>query len=259
MENKIVLVITRSKDYWYNNKITSYKVNPWVIHLRELWNSFFNYKIIDFCNDLRDISSSNYLKNKFDEILLYSEIDPKYNDLWLLDKKIIDYHKDSILIPLDEDDWIDPSLASILRGIETDKTFFVWNYYKTIRGYEFEPFKNNERGRGWTIPSSWAVRGFDNFIHRDGHLKIKENEFNDIYFIRNPLGVKVEHAGSLGFLTKTVRKNWGKEEEWMNVIISKIRGDLTVEGNEYPEVFQDQFKKYKELLQKLLKSKKKNI
>ena len=50
MDNKIVLIIRRNADYWYYNKISKYKLNVNMIRLRELWDSFFNYKIIDFCN-----------------------------------------------------------------------------------------------------------------------------------------------------------------------------------------------------------------
>ncbi len=256
MSNKIILIIRRSKDYWLYNKINSDKLNPHVQPIIKLWDSFFNLKIMDFRNKIREIASSVYLDNKFDLIFLHSYIDPgKTKEQNEIKNEL---YKDSIIVPMDEDDWVDPSLASILREIETDKTFFVWNYYKTIREYEFEPFKKG-RERGWTMPCSWAVRGFDTFLKRHNHLKIKENEFNDIYFIRKPLGAKVEHAGSLGFLTKTVRKNWEKEDKWMNVIVSKIRGDLTISEEKFPISFQEQFKKYKKLLKELLESKKKNV
>ena len=253
MENKIILVIRRSKDYWLDNKICTDKLNPHVQPIIKLWNSFFNLKVMDFRNQLREIASSTYLNNKFDLIFLHSYIDlnrgKEQNDF----KN--ELYKDSIIVPMDEDDWIDPSLAEILRNIETDKKFFVWNYYKTIREYEFESFKNGI-GRGWTIPCSWAMIGYESFLKRHNHLVVNEEEFKKIYFIKKSLTMKVEPIASVGFLKKVVRKNWEKEDEWMNVIVSKIKGDLTVKGNEYLEVFQNQWKKYKKLLKELLNSRK---
>ncbi len=256
MEKQIILIIRRSKDYWLYNKVNSDKLNPHVQPIIKLWDSFFNLKIMDFRNQLREIASSTYLNNKFDQIFLHSYIDPdrtkEQNNL----KN--ELYEESIIVPMDEDDWIDSSLAEILKDIGTDKKFFIWNYYKTIREYKFEPFKNG-RERGWTIPCSWSIRGYASFLKRHNHLRINEEEFSDIYFIKKPLAMKVEHIASVGFLKKVVRKNWKKENKWMNVIVNKIKGDLTVKGNEYPEVFQIQFKKYKNLLKELLESKKKNV
>ncbi len=256
MEKQVILMIRRSRDYWLSNKIDSDKLNLHVQPIIKLWDSFFNLKIMDFRNRLRDIASSTYLNNKFDLIVLYSYIDPNKEKEQNEIKNGL--YKDSIIVPMDEDDWINPLFAEELRSIETDKKFFVWNYYKTIREYEFEPFKN-KIGRGWTIPCSWAIRGHDAFLKRHNHLVVNEKEFSDIYFIKKPLAIKVEHVASVGFLKKVVRKKWEKENEWMNVIVNKIKGDLTVKGNEYPEIFQKQWKEYKNLLEELLKSKKKNV
>jgi len=256
MEKQIILIIRRSKDYWLYNKVCADKLNPHVQPIIELWDSFFNLKIMNFRNQLREIASSTYLNNKFDQIFLHSYIDP--NRVKEKDNFKNELYKDSIIVPIDEDDWIDPSLAEILRNIETDEKFFVWNYYKTIREYEFESFKN-ERGRGWTMPCSWAIKGYNSFLKRHNHLLVNEEEFTQIYFIRKPLAVKIEHVASVGFLKKVVRKNWEKEDKWMSAIVSKIKGDLTVEGNEYPIVFQEQWKKYKKLLEELLESKKNNV
>lgn len=253
MEKKIILVIRRSKDYWLDNKICIDKLNPHVQPIIKLWNSFFNLKIMDFRNQLREIASSTYLNNKFDLIFLHSYIDPnKKNEQNEIKNKL---YKDSIIVPIDEDDWMDPSLAEILRNIEADKKFFVWNYYKTIREYEFKSFKNGI-GRGWVIPCSWAIEGYSSFLKRHNHLIVNEKEFSQIYFIKKSLTMKVEHIGSVGFLKKVVRKNWGKEDEWMNVIVNKIKGDLTVIGKEFPEIFQNQWIQYKKILKKLLDSRK---
>ena len=40
MKNKIILVIRRSKDYWLNNEIDTYKLNKNVLPILDMWNSF---------------------------------------------------------------------------------------------------------------------------------------------------------------------------------------------------------------------------
>ena len=256
MGKRIILVIRRSKDYWLYSKIGDEAIPLHTQPIIELWNSFFDLNLIDYRNKLREIASSTYLDNKFDQILLHSHISPK--KMKNKDDLVNELYEDSIIVPMDEDDWIDPSLADILRNIETNKKFFVWNYYKTIREYEFEPFKEG-RGRGWTMTCSWAIKGYNSFLKRHNHLKIKEEELSEIYFIRKPLSVKIEHVGCVGFLKKVVRKNWEKEDKWMNAIVSKIKGDLTVDEEKFPIAFQGQWKRYRKLLEELLNSKKNNV
>jgi len=253
MEKQIILIIRRSKDYWLYNKIGDEAIPLHVQPIIELWNSFFNLNLVDYRNKLRTIASSTYLDNKFDQIYLHSYIDPRK----MKDENDFknELYEDSIIVPMDEDDWIDPSLSEILRNIETDKKFFVWNYYKTIKEHEFEPFKKG-RGRGWTMTCSWAIKSYNSFLKRHNHLKINEQEFSQICFIRKPLSVKIEHVGCVGFLRKVVRKNWGKEDKWMNAIVSKIKGDLTIDEGKFPIVFQEQWKKYRMTLEELLNSKK---
>ena len=126
---EIILIIRRDKNYWFKNEINRIKIQSYVFRLMEIWDSFFNINIMDFRNKIRDIASSTYMDNKFDEIHLYSHIDPgKIKEKNELKNKL---YENSIIIPIDEDDWVNPNLADILRGIKTEEQFFVWNYYKT--------------------------------------------------------------------------------------------------------------------------------
>lgn len=251
MSRKIILIIRRSKEYWLHNKICDYKINQYVFPIFGMWDSFFSLKLMDYRNKLRDIASATYLDNKFDHIILHSYIDPCKNEYDDIDS---DAFEEDIIVPMDEDDWISFRLANILREAEIDKKFFVWDYYKTFKEDIYKPFEHGIGGRGWTMPCSWGIVGYELFAKRHNHLSLNEDEFNDVYLIRQPLAIKVEHVGSIGFLKKVVKNNFGNESEWMNSIVKKIKGDLLITGKKYPVEFQKQWKDYKMLLEELLES-----
>lgn len=250
-------MIRRTKDYWLYHKTSRYFMNNNdVILLRKMWDSCFNLKFIDFNLSLRKIASSNYLENKFDEIHLYSHIQPPRIKNELYNKS--ELYNNDIIFPSDEDDWIDPSLAETLRNIETDKKFFVWNFYKTWNEEKLGPFEKTN-GTITTTTCAWAVKGWTSFMERHNHLKLMKEEHSQFYFIKKPLSIKVDHLASLGFLYyKVTSKRKGREETWIDIIIKKAERDLKITGKNFPEIFQNQFMLYKNLLQELLDSRIKN-
>ncbi len=250
MEKRIILVIRRDKDYWLYGKESHYHMNNNdVKKLRDMWDSYFNLKFIDFRLQLEAIASSNYLDNKFDEIHLYSAIEPRKIKDELYDK--LELYNSDIIVPVDDDDWIDPSLAGILRNIETDKKFFVWDYYKSWREERFAEYQT-PKGTWATITCAWGVRGWNSFLERHNHLKLSEEEYSQTYSIKKPLSLKVDNLSSLGFLYKIVSKRKGREDTWINSIVKKLEADLKITGENHPKSFQEQFKSYIKLLKKLL-------
>ena len=141
-ERDVILIIRRNKEYWLRNEYKN-TLNARLIDIMDMWNQSFNLNIIDYRNRLRDIASSLYMKNKFDKIFLHSEKDPRrLRDFILKEEKNL--YKDSIFVPIDEDDWICSQLSDELRYLQTNKSIFIWNYFVTFK--EKEVKSNNGEG-----------------------------------------------------------------------------------------------------------------
>lgn len=251
-EVDVILVVRRTREFWLHNRMDC-TINSTVQKMIEMWNASFGLKFIEYSNRIRDIASSTYMDNKFDRIFLHSHNNPiKISNK---QEEIIkmSFLSNAIIVPMDQDDWISLSLAEVLRGIETNKDFFVWNYYVTWCGKKYMPFKSS-RKKAWTGSCSWAIRGYNHFLERRNHLAIPEEKRSEVFFIEQPMAVKVDHGGSLGCLKQIVRRNFKKENEWIKILITKIQQDLKVGGEEIPVEFQKQWIAYKTLLKELLLS-----
>jgi len=207
--------------------------------------------IMDYRNELRDIASNLYVKNKFDKIFLHSNRDPKAlkECTTEIEKEL---YKNTILIPMDEDDWVSPCLSNELREIETEKSIFVWNYFATFQEKEVQSNKGEEK-TGFVQSCSWASVGYDYILSRRNNLYLNKEEYDNIYFIDKPLAVKVEHVGSLGFLRKTIKKLPDDREKWIDNLIEKLLIDIQVESD-ISQIFVKEWILYKELLRELLSS-----
>ena len=250
MKKEVVLVVRRNRDYWLNGKITKTTMNPCLMKVLEWWDSFFNFKIMDFRSKITDLASSTYLKNRFDQIILHSGIIPRHDFDQNFNRG--ELYKNTIIVPMDDDDWIDPCLANTLRDIDTYKKFFVWQCFKTNAGNVYLPFRKG-RGRGWTATCTWAIVGHDEFVKRHNHLKVNEEEYGQIYFIDKPFTVKVEHPASVGSIRSAFRRYPDDYKKIMEDIVNRIDININVEL-EVTEPFKEQQQKYLELLWKLRKS-----
>lgn len=245
---EVILIVRRNRDYWLSGEYKS-SLNPWLIDIMGMWNDLFKMDIICYRNKLRDISSSFYMKNKFDKIFLHFNRDPKRMKE-SISKEELKLHEKTIFVPVDEDDWIDPSLSEVLREIETDNKLFVWDYLSTIKNGESH--SNKGEGMSFVQSCAWGSVGYDYLLNRRNNLYIKK-DYNNVYFINKPLSVKVEHAGSVGFLRKTIKKFPDQRERWVGNLVKKIEEDIKIEID-FPKVFKEEWKEYKCLLKELLSS-----
>jgi len=241
---EIILIVRRDKEYWLSNLY-----NTRLTDIIELWNKTFAMNIVDYRSRLRDIAAQLYLRNRFDKIFLHSCRNLRGYSISDEDRCL---HRDSIFVPIDEDDWLSPILAQTLREIETDKPIFVWNFFATIRKQE----KVSNRGKGITrfVQScSWATVGYNYLLQKRNNLFLTEIEYADVYFINSPLAVKVEHIGSLGFLRKTIKKYPEQKDKWMSYLMTKLTCDMQMKVD-FAELFKKEWEEYQSLLRELFSS-----
>jgi hypothetical protein len=256
---EIILIIRRDKDYYLNNEYKS-SLNPWLIDIMELWNESFKMNIMDYRNRLKNIASSLYLKNKFDKIFLHSTMDLR-NFKNNVSKNEYKLYENSIFVPMDEDDWIMPSLADELRNIETNQSIFIWNYFNTISDKEIisdkreKVLKRNQEERNNFVQSCcWATVGYYYILNKRNNLYIKQKEYLNAYFIPKSLAVKVEHVGSIGFLHSIIKGFTNQREKWIENIIKKLVDDIQIEIIDFSKIFREEWYRYKCLLKELLSS-----
>lgn len=247
-DREIILVIRRTKEYWLNN---SYRqtLNSWLIDIIDLWNQSFKMQIMDFRNRLRDIASSLYLKNKFDKIFLHSHKDTRFWGNITMEE--IKLYKNTIFVPIDEDDWIRDCLSDELRNIDTEKTFFAWEWFATIR----PEVRKSDRGTKTSFVQScaWACVGIEPLLKRRNNLYLINNDYSNTYFIYKPLSTKVEHIGSAGLLRKTIKDMPNQRDKWIESLINRMILHIQMESD-LSKIFSKEWELYKSLLKELLSS-----
>lgn len=245
MSQEIILLIRRDKECWIDDKYKHF-LWPYMSHIIDIWDASFKISIVDFRKKLRDIAASTYINSKFDKILLHSHIDHRTSGLNFDREK--ELYSNSIIVSIDEDDWLSTSLPSVLREIETDKEIFVWNCYTTWDGLEKISFPS---GSSRIIETcNWGIKGFEQLLTKRNQLNGEEH--SKIHFIRKPLSVRVNHLAMLGMLRNRTKKHSPGTED-KNIFIQKLTQELSHEIN-FPEEFQYQWKQYRETLKELLSS-----
>ena len=241
--SKVVLIIKRDYDYWKNGTVTrgdynklmfskDYEFLGGVEESIKKWNFIFKMKYIDFRRELHKIASKTYLENNFDHIIFYE--DEEY-----ISKIIKD---DDIVVGRDEDDWIHPNLANILREVRTDSKVITWNS------------KQVENKRGLKVMKAEYV---DNFVHTAGYA-IRGNDFEKIkkhwivkkkssnYHIDKILGVWVN---SIGSTTSLIDYFFYSYKDIKTHIMKDINASFDL-----PEEFREQWNLYQNLLKEVMGS-----
>ena len=237
---KIVLIIRRNKEYYLDNNINLDKIlrNPlWkqsVQNMIKTWNFCFNMKYIDFRIKLRNIAFRTFEKNDFDEIIPYFNM-KKYNTL----------KKGTLVIPIDEDDWLSPNLTKTLRKIKEPFEKVYWDItYKTTK---FEPesqtLKNNNSN--YTYSCAYGIKVPHPFVVLKWHYYFKKEK---AYYIPKVLACKHTNIASLSTFHDMAKQK--------NTLIDLINFAKYQISN--PTIYSKEFKKegnlYKKLLQELIDS-----
>ncbi|MGC4031631.1 MAG: hypothetical protein QM754_07850 [Tepidisphaeraceae bacterium] len=106
---RVVLAIRRSKTYWLDSKIDPSDVlNGTEIDQANAsikwWNRTLRVSYQDFRRQIQALAATSHEQARFDEIIPWTDIDTIQKQL-----------PGTWIVPIDEDDWIDPSLADVLR------------------------------------------------------------------------------------------------------------------------------------------------
>lgn len=189
---KKILFIRRAKDYYYKNKsFLNYNnintvINKSILSRNfYLWNIFFKMSYMEFRKKLHNIVKFSY-SSSFDEIFLWDNYE-------LLEK----YPRNSLVIPIDDDDIISPFIIEkILQYDLSGKNILKWNVF-TCSPYG-QIFRDRRK-----IYRSCSYGVFLPF-KRDA---IKKNVLMSLRYSSSPnieetLSVKLDNIASISFLGK---------------------------------------------------------
>jgi len=117
--NKIILLVRRDRDYYINQVVSPVVKSGERVFSKNLnlWNFFFKIPYVEFRRRLSEVSSLTYSQNSFDKIYFWG------------DYEAIEKEPDgSIIVPIDEDDWISNTLADDIRNFDfKDKQVTKWD------------------------------------------------------------------------------------------------------------------------------------
>ena len=258
-QNEIILIIRRTKDYWLKGEYRKgVNLNPCLSDFFDKWNTEFKMDIVSYRNRLRDIAARRYLSSKFDKIFLHSGKDTTALKGGI-SKEEFKLYKNSIFVPIDEDDWIDASLADEIRNVDTDKPFIIWDWYCT--GYRPE-YTHPKTQYSKFQSCAWACRGYEHLTMARNNLRVNHAKGCDclnnpptdyIHFINKKLVAKIDHPGSVGQLRKIAKTYRDSDKEWMEAVVKSIiyyiKRDL-----EWKHLYIEEWNDYKALLKELLSS-----
>jgi hypothetical protein len=244
--SKVILIIKRDYDYWRYGAITrgdngkrifskEFEFFKGVEEAIKKWDLIFNMKYIYFRKELHKIASKTYLENNFDHIIFYE--DDEY-----MEKMIKD---DDIVVPIDEDDWIHPNLANILREVKSDSKVIAWDTKRVEdnRGLKIM-FDADSDIHPCVHTAGYAIRGNDS-IKIKKHWKVEKK---DSYHINKTLGVWVNSVGSTTSLYDHFYCSYSDVKKYM---MDDINASFDL-----PEEFREQWSLYKNLLKELVNSSK---
>lgn len=217
----IVLMLRRMKDYWLRDKISLDHVVGDKNKIKSTIEDWpFEMPYMEFRKRLRDISHFSLKNNRFDMVVNWS------------DRKTIEsLPRGTWVVPMDEDDWLDPNFESGIRA--TQKIFpnekvFTWQTVRVNpKGQVLHHDFHESCGYAVKLPCDW--------IKVVNHMEIPATAF---HICGQPLAIRNETIASLGFLMRTKEPLWDTLEQ-------------SVSFNKHiPKCFENQHKAYRELLLK---------
>jgi hypothetical protein len=209
----------------------------------DVWNKFFSIDFFSYRKSIVEIAKDN-LKNTDCKILKeYTE----YCRWYKYDTE------DSILVPVDDDDWFSPQLKDIANHFDDQTDVVVWPevvFYSTTNHY-CNISKNYKFGsNNWAVKKSF-LKKLDaktarhlvllSHKHTENFMKYNVSE-NRIKKLNNFYSVHIKHLGGLNFLKNLIQLNnfetdikkiyldkiylnksyFNKELEWTDPFVNKV-------------------------------------
>jgi len=227
---KKVLLIRRTKEYYEEGKLGR-REHYFVPNFVGPWNLFFGMKYMDFRKRCVKISEESISKSKFDLIIPYE------------DKAAADaLPSGSLVVPMDEDDWISSSLLPEITKVFTGKHLY-WDIYRIW-------WNGQEQGRFSKMKEM-------NLVRSCGYALATPVEFSMIQYhwalravgsqyVPKMLSLKLDTPASISHLR---RKNRCQHEGIVKNIYQTLRLEKLV-----PEEYSSYWDQYIELCQELLSS-----
>jgi len=250
---KIYLWIRRTKEYYNmtvknNNGIDkSYylehidkplQITKWAKRTENglmTWRLFFEMPYLEFRKKMAEIAALTYEWNNFDGIFEYEDWDKlkSFKDVWIL--------------PIDEDDWLNPNCVKTLRSLDLDKIEVVrWKVYitdyKGIFQLDNEDFLFYQATRSCSYITRNINKDMINFDYAmDSFIKKNRKRVLDI---DDYLSVKLDHLGSISCL-RTFNAEF---------FVEQIRQHYLMQKTSFSEEYNHLIDLYNELYTELYKS-----
>ena len=227
--DKIILLIRRSDSYYLTRKVDlSVRYSKEQVN-RNLasWSLFLKMPYTEFRKRLSAISSSTFSQNSFDRIYFWGDYDE------LKDKEGI------IVVPLDEDDWIHPSLADNIRHFDFQGNMVL--RWKVINVSFYG--RVSIHGGGACRSCGYAVKtpAPRSYIFTNTNIS-KMN--SNVIKLDNILSVKIDNLSSRSFLNT----------HSFDTIIECVKDRRVIEDLELLGEYKPMVKSYNELLLELYDS-----
>jgi hypothetical protein len=236
---KTVLYIRRDKEYYLNNTLDNkwlrdYSYHePMIPYMIGRWGESFGMSYLHFRKKIAEIAFKSLMKNDFDDIFLWN------------DKERFEELKDNTLIfPVDEDDWYSPSLVNEVKKNIQDKKIIRWNVseinaqgsYSSLTKY----YKWGSCSYGAITPLHYKCI----LSHRSMEVMQSYNK-KKVFHLDKYLSVKVESIGGIFYFYRGT-----KFEDIVNVALNRKLVKHNKALSEYKEFIDD----YNALLNELYDS-----
>ena len=241
---KIVFLIRRDKEYYLNSKLSvlelKFKFFEGLKDKISAWNFFFGMRYTDFKKRLADIAFSTVIKNKMDALYSWSD--------W---EVISDLKDDTWIVPIDEDDWVVPDLADVLRKEEDHKMYYWKNLKIDQEGNSFIEKIDIDRHKKFSKFNCIASCAYSlqlpqktTLIH--AHDLADEAMGKDAHQIDKTLSVNIKNISSLSYMVLHVKS--------IEDLLVHTREKHLVKMTENLESFSSEVDQYNDLLKELYDS-----
>lgn len=224
---KKVLLIRRKKEYFYHGEV-GWTEHNFTKEMVQIWNFFFGMQYLHFRKELVRIAQITSSQNDFDLIIEYED-----------QKTVSKLPPGSLLLPIDEDDWIIPNMINDLEEV-FDNRNICWDVYRV--GTNGSQQCHRDEKNIITQSCGYCVVLPIEFGKITYHWKFKQEGSKYIHKI---LSLKLDSPASIGVL----RRHENSFEEMIKRIYGWISSSYQV-----PKEFQENWKEYMDLCEELLGS-----
>lgn len=237
---RIVLQIRRTPGYYLRNEynltyiVQSDNELSYVVECIKIWNFCFKMQWMDFRKRLREIAFKTFSRNDFNDIIMYYDRE-RFSSL----------PKGTLVIPIDEDDWLSPNLVRELRNVEDPFETIRWDNDKKYSRYEPDNYPEFIRKHASSCNYGVKIPCDYNIIRWHSLFKKKE-----AFYLPKKLSYKHSNISSLSVYYELMSRGF-TFKKLMNDVIDEIG------KYEYPEEYKKEGYLYEELLKELLDSRKK--